>query len=169
MRYEIPVQCPGWGAYSENIYRRRIHSPPPVWRSKPSRQERLRISIWTELIWSDLIWINKSIEDDVVLDSAIWWKHKLYSFGLPTTSFSFPFLRIPLFCWSTEDDNGEGGEGGALYTGVDSTTLFQRRTVMQHNEARSGGAIYNLGYTEIESRGFMRANQALVSRHLLAA
>lgn len=121
------------------------------------------------LNWSDLIWINKSIEDDVVLDSAIWWKHKLYSFGLPTTSFSFPFLRIPLFCWSTEDDNGEGGEGGALYTGVDSTTLFQRRTVMQHNEARSGGAIYNLGYTEIESRGFMRANQALVSRHLLAA
>lgn len=39
---------------------------------------------------------------------------------------------------------------------------------MQYNEARSGGALYNLGYTEIESRGFMRANKALVSRPLLA-
>lgn len=60
-------------------------------------------------------------------------------------------------------DGGEtGGDGGAIYTGLNSTTLFKRRVVMRFNVGASGGALYNLGTTILETAGYIRGNDALV-------
>lgn len=60
-------------------------------------------------------------------------------------------------------DGGQtGGDGGAIYTGLNSTTLFERRVVMRFNVGASGGGLYNLGTTILESAGFIRGNDALV-------
>lgn len=55
-----------------------------------------------------------------------------------------------------------GGDGGAIYTGLNSTTVFERRAVMRFNVGASGGALYNLGTTILETAGYIRGNDALV-------
>lgn len=49
-----------------------------------------------------------------------------------------------------------------MYTSVDSSTVFERRTFMEQNVGGSGGAIYNEGTTTLENAGFFRANEAAV-------
>lgn len=55
-----------------------------------------------------------------------------------------------------------GGDGGAIYTGLNSTTVFERRLVMRFNVGASGGGLYNLGTTTLETAGYIRGNDALV-------
>ncbi|CAM9754853.1 unnamed protein product, partial [Sphacelaria rigidula] len=59
-----------------------------------------------------------------------------------------------------ENGDGLGAQGGAIFTGEVSTTMFERRTSMHLNEASSGGALYNLGVTTLGSAGFIRGNRA---------
>lgn len=61
-----------------------------------------------------------------------------------------------------EDGDETGGHGGAIFTGLGSTTVFERRTSMRFNAGASGGAIYNMGNTVLESAGLIRGNEALV-------
>ncbi|CAM9598159.1 unnamed protein product [Scytosiphon promiscuus] len=64
------------------------------------------------------------------------------------------------FNMAGEDENGDGGYGGAMYADPYSSTKFKRRTIWHDNEAASGGALYNLGYVELYSNVFFRRNKA---------
>lgn len=61
-------------------------------------------------------------------------------------------------------ENGDetGGFGGAIYTALGSSTVFERRAIMQYNTGASGGALFNEGTTTLESAGFIRGNKASV-------
>lgn len=72
-------------------------------------------------------------------------------------------LRPPSRASHTVAEGGEtGGDGGAIYTDYNSTTVFERRAVMRYNVGASGGALYNLGTTILETAGYIRGNDALV-------
>ena len=58
------------------------------------------------------------------------------------------------------------GYGGAIFTEKGSITVFKARTVMQNNKGASGGALYNVGTTILETGAFFGDNQATVRKHL---
>ena len=80
----------------------------------------------------------------------------------PPLHSSYPSFRV-LNTFNRPAEGGKtGGDGGAIYTGLNSTTVFERRAVMRFNVGASGGALYNLGTTILESAGYIRGNDALV-------
>ena len=98
--------------------------------------------------------------------------HLMYSVRPVITPPSMlrPYFRIPCMIFNiylvhdVEDSDETGGHGGAIFTDLGSTTVFERRTSMRSNRGASGGALYNMGTTILESAGFIRDNQALVRK-----
>eukprot|EP00904_Undaria_pinnatifida_P004723 jgi/Undpi1/14251/HiC_scaffold_9.g03900.m1 len=72
------------------------------------------------------------------------------------------FKRASYLTLNVAKENGDetGGFGGAIYTALGSSTVFERRAIMQYNTGASGGALFNEGTTTLESAGFIRGNKA---------
>lgn len=61
------------------------------------------------------------------------------------------------------DTIGYGGEGGAVYTGPDAHTIFNKRALFRSNRAgAAGGALHTMGVTTIRSGATFSRNRAQV-------
>lgn len=61
-------------------------------------------------------------------------------------------------------ENGDetGGQGGALHSSLDATTILRAKSVMSDNTAGNGGAIYNRSGRVTLRKATFNGNQALV-------
>lgn len=68
-------------------------------------------------------------------------------------------------------ENGDetGGQGGALHSSLDATTILRAKSVMRDNTAGNGGAIYNRSGRITLRKVSFNGNQALVRHSSLRA